>query len=114
MKLNKSDIVGMIVVENILTASLFNYYGINFYSKGNRTLEEVCIDANISIVSLLDDLSQVDEAVPGSPDFRQMSTKELTTYIGKNYRNAERKLTFINHTLTRIMINMKVSEKPCG
>ncbi len=104
MRLKKSDRVGMIVAGNIETASVFNYYGINFYSKGNQTLEDACIDGNIPMVTLLEDLSHAAELNKCSPDFIHMNMTGLSTYILlKHHRFAERKLVFIKHTLEKII-----------
>lgn len=99
-RLRKSDKIGLIVAADIETASVFNSYGIDFYSKGNRTLEESCIDENVPIVSLLDDLSRVVEVKQSTRDFLHMNVKDLAQYIlRKHHRFTEGRLIFIKHAL---------------
>ena len=98
----------MIVAEDISTASVFNYYGIDFYSKGDRTLEESCINENVPIVSLLDDLSRATESKQNTRDFLKMTVKDLTHYIlRKHHRFTERRLIFIKHALSSILNEYK-------
>jgi regulator of cell morphogenesis and NO signaling len=103
-KLTKSDKIGMIVAADINTAAIFNYYEIDFYSKGNRTLEESCIDGNVPIVPLLDDLSKTVVQEKRGRNFLRMSVKDLAHYILQNHhRYAENRLIFIKHALTNIL-----------
>jgi regulator of cell morphogenesis and NO signaling len=103
-RLRKSDKIGLIVAADIETASVFNYYGIDFYSKGNRTLEEACINENVPIVSLLDDLSRVVEPKQSSHDFLRLNVKDLVHYIlRRHHRFTEGRLIFIKHALTSIL-----------
>lgn len=106
MNIKKSDTVGMTVATRIETANVFNYYGINFYSKGNRTLEEVCIEENVPIISLFEDLCQIQSSQTSSRNFLEMNAKELIAYIVRtHHRFTERKLVFIKHTLENMMIH---------
>lgn len=103
-RIKKGDIIGMIVAADIETARVFNYYGLDFFSKGNRTLEEACINDNVPIVSLLDDLSKVGEAGKRAPDFLNMSIRSLAHYIlRKHHRFAESRLIYIKHALNGIL-----------
>lgn len=102
MKLTKSDTVAKIVTTNIESASIFNEYGINFYSKGNMTLEEACNDGKVPITSLVEDLSQLEAISTRPKHFAEMSTKRLSDLILlRHHRFAEKKLIFIKHTLAK-------------
>jgi regulator of cell morphogenesis and NO signaling len=99
-KVRKSDKIGMIVAADIEAASVFSDYGIDFYSKGNRTLEETCINENVPIVSLLDDLSRVADLVQPRHDFLLMNIRNLSHHIlRKHHRFTEGRLIFIKHAL---------------
>lgn len=98
----------MIVAADISTASVFNYYGIDFYSKGDRTLEESCINENVPIVSLLDDLSKASESKQSTRDFLGMNVKDLAHYIlRKHHRFTEGRLIFIKHALASLLNEYK-------
>lgn len=102
MKFSRSVTIGKIVTENIETASVFNDHGINFYSKGYMTLEEACQDKNISIESLIEDLTQIDGMNKDSHDFAQMSTKKLCNYIiPRHHDSIRKKIVFVRHTLAK-------------
>lgn len=104
MKFTKSDTVGLIVASNIETATVFNSHGINFYSRGDRTLEEACIEDNVPIVTLFDDLYDIVTTHPASPNFRDMNLKALVAYIIRtHHRYTERKLVFIKHTMENLI-----------
>lgn len=103
-KVRKGDTIGWIVASNIETANIFNSYGINFYTKGDRTIEEACIKHNVPIVSLLDDVSKVASATSNGPDFLNMSVRSLTHYIlRRHHRFTESRLIYIKHALDGIL-----------
>ena len=104
MNVRKSDTVGSIVTNNILSASVFNNYGIDFYSLGNRTLQEACIDQRVPIVNVVEELWDIPVPPKRVPDFGNMNLIKLLTYILRTHHKfAERKLVFIRHTLERLV-----------
>lgn len=108
MNVRKSDSVGLIVMNNVLAASVFSYYGVNFYSRGERSLEEACAEDQVSMASIIEDLSALNTH---APDFKDMSMPELTTYILRTHHTfARRKIVFIHNTLDRLLTNSQVDE----
>ena len=103
MNVKKSDTIGSIVTSNLHAATIFNYYGIDFYSHGDRTLEHACIGGNVSIESLFEDLWQMRAPVGNNPNFDRMGMTELSTYILRtHHRYTEKMLVFIKHTMDRL------------
>src|SRR5690242_10760137 len=103
MNVKKTDTVGFVVTQNIGAASIFNSYGIDYYAHGSRTLEEACIEENVPIVNLFEELWEL-----GTPDmkfeFAGMDMIQLSTYILRNHHKfAERKVTFIKHSLNNLV-----------
>ncbi|MDQ2656018.1 MAG: hemerythrin domain-containing protein, partial [Bacteroidota bacterium] len=84
-----------------LAASVFSYYGVNFYSRGERSLEEACAEDQASMAGIIEDLSAL---TTHAPDFKDMSMPELTTYILRTHHAfARRKIVFIHNTLDRLL-----------
>lgn len=103
-KIKKGDTIGLIVSANIDAANVFNSYGINFFTRGDRTIEEACINHNVPIVSLLDDLSRFASNASNGPDFLNMSIRSLTHYIlRRHHRFTESRLIYIKHALSGIL-----------
>src|SRR5687768_163416 len=104
MNFRKSDTIGFIVKNNLQAASIFNYYGIDFYSRGARTLEHACIEENVSMPSILEELYELKEGDGGVPDFASMNMIALSTYILRTHHKfTERKLVFIKKNLDRLI-----------
>lgn len=68
MDFRKSDAVGFIVTNNPQAASIFNYYGIDFYSRGDRTLEDACIEDNVPMPNLIEELYELKDRSDATPD----------------------------------------------
>lgn len=104
MNINKSDTIGLIVTNNHNAASIFNFYGIDFYSQGNRTLEDACIHNNIAMSSIIEDLWELRDQSGNVPDFAKMNMIELSTYILRTHHKfTEKKLVFIRNTMHRLI-----------
>lgn len=102
MEIHKNDTVGLIAARNSQAASIFSYYGIDFYSRGERTLEHACIDDNVAMTIILEELSELKEK-QGTPDFQQMNLTDLSVYILRiHHKFTEKKVVFIKHTLERL------------
>jgi regulator of cell morphogenesis and NO signaling len=103
MNVSKTDAIGFIVAQNIDAAAIFNTYGIDYYAHGSRTLEEACIEENVPIVNLLEELFGLHRAHAGH-NFANMDLVHLSTYILRNHHKfAEQKVTFIKHSLNTLV-----------
>jgi regulator of cell morphogenesis and NO signaling len=103
MRIHKNDTVGLIAARNFQAASVFNYYGIDFYLKGDRSLEHACLDDNVAMPVLLEELSELKDK-SGSRDFQSMNLMDLSVYILRTHHNfTEKRVVFINHTLDRLI-----------
>lgn len=104
MNINKSDFIGFIVTNNHNAASIFSSYGIDFYSRGNTTLEDACIENNVSMSSVIEDLWELRDQTGNLPDFANMNMIELSTYILRTHHKfTEKKLVFIRNTMHRLI-----------
>lgn len=103
MDFRKSDAIGFIVTNNPQAASIFNYYGIDFYSRGDRTLEDACIEDNVPMSQLLEELYELKDK-SDAPNFASMNMVALATYILRTHHKfTEKKLVFIKNTLDRLV-----------
>lgn len=106
MNINKSDSIGFIVTNNHNAASIFNQYGIDFYSQGSRTLEDACINDNISMSRIIEDLWELRDQRESMPDFGNMNMIKLSTYILRtHHRFTEKRLVFIRNSMQRLIIH---------
>ncbi len=104
MNIRQDDTVGLIVARNIHAASVFNSYSIDFFSRGERTLEAACLEHCVSLSHVLEDLGDVKDRNESVPDFERMELTALSMYILRNHHKfTERKVVFIKHTLERLM-----------
>jgi regulator of cell morphogenesis and NO signaling len=102
MQVDKNDKVGLIAARNFQAAAVFNFHGIDFYSKGERTLEHACLDHRISMTAVIEDLEEL-KANPDLPDFLAMDLTRLSVHILRTHHKfAEKKIVFIKHTLERL------------
>ena len=103
MIVNKFETVESIVTRNIESAKVFNAYGIEFCSGEKITLENACVQRNVSLASLLEELSDVQT---GSlwPDFNSMKIDALAGYVESvHHRYADKKVVFIRHSIERLI-----------
>jgi regulator of cell morphogenesis and NO signaling len=104
MNINKFDPVAVIVTNNHNAASVFNFYGIDFYSQGNTTLEDACIENNVAMNSIIEDLCDLRDQSGNVPDFANMNMIALSTYILRiHHKFTEKKLVFIRNTMHRLI-----------
>ncbi len=102
MKIRKDEITSSIVNRNFQAAAIFNYYGIDFFANGRRTLEHACIDGNVSLALLIEELSDLKEKGL-NPDVEKMPLADLSDYILRTHHAyAEKKLVFVKHTIDRL------------
>jgi regulator of cell morphogenesis and NO signaling len=76
-----------IVAEDYRTAAVFQRYGLDFCCKGNRTVEQACIDAGISADEVQQDLQDATELpqIGCAPRFNSWDLPSLITYIVSNH-----------------------------
>jgi regulator of cell morphogenesis and NO signaling len=104
MNITRFTAIGSIVADNPQAAGVFNHYGIDFYSQGKRSLENACLEENLPVISLVEELCALKDPVECLPDFRSMNLRTLSTYILRtHHRFTEKKLVFIKNTLGRLM-----------
>lgn len=100
MRVGQNDCLASIVTRNIAAAAVFNYYDIDFFSRGGRTLEDACLADNVSISNVMEDLWNLEHRVGEVPDFDRMGLEPLAIYILKNHhRFAESKIGLIKHRM---------------
>ncbi len=103
MIVNKFETVDRIVTRNIESAKVFSAYGIEFFSGTQITLENACVENNVSLASLLEELSDIG---PGSesPDFNTMKIDALASYVESiHHRYTDRKVVSIRHSIERLL-----------
>jgi regulator of cell morphogenesis and NO signaling len=104
MEITQEDTVGLIVARNIHAASVFNSYGIDFFSRGDRTVEAACLEDHVPMPTLLEDLWELRNQNFSTPDFYTMDLTTLSIYILKtHHRFTEKRVIFIKHTLERLI-----------
>jgi regulator of cell morphogenesis and NO signaling len=104
MIISKGDTVASIVTRNLQSAAVFNSYEIDFCCRGGRTLEDACIEGNVSLGEILDVLWGLDTKNNPVPDFGIMRIDMLAEYIKRIHHSyTERKLIFIKNNLDRLV-----------
>lgn len=104
MDLVKEDIIGALVAENYRAASVFKKYGIDFCCQGNRTINDACVDKNIEVSSILNDLeTALNQQNIGTTDYKSWPLDLLADYIEKkHHRYVEEKALEIKPYLAKI------------
>ena len=102
MKLTRSDTIGHIVARNVHAAAVFNYYGVDYYVHGKRTLERACLEERAPIAEIMDQLFELKDE-DDSREFLTMHLHALSTYILRHHHKfTERKIVFIRKNLERL------------
>lgn len=71
-----------LVTENFQTASVFEKYSLDFCCRGGKTIDEVCKEKNIDVLTVLEDLSKLNSAAHNtSTAFTAMTPDALCNYI---------------------------------
>jgi regulator of cell morphogenesis and NO signaling len=103
MHIDKNETIGAIVTRNTQAASIFSSNGINFYTRGERSLEHACLEDKAGMAIVMEELWDLKDSKNAITDFSNMDLTDLSIYIlNKHHKFAERKITFIKHTLERI------------
>ncbi|MGH1438306.1 MAG: iron-sulfur cluster repair di-iron protein [Lewinella sp.] len=104
MNFSKENIVGEVVAKDFRTASVFKSHRIDFCCKGNRSINEVCIQNNLNVDTLVEELNQVAQvASEGTIDFQSWDMDLLADYIEKkHHRYVEKKIPELRAFLNKI------------
>ena len=104
MQITKDTIVGDLVAKDYRTATVFKQNGIDFCCNGNRTLEEVCKQKEMSVTNIIGELNQVSQQISASQtDFNSWPLDLLADYIEKkHHRYVEEKIQEIKPYLDKI------------
>jgi regulator of cell morphogenesis and NO signaling len=104
MVVNKFETVDSIVTRNLESARVFNAYGIEFCSGEKRNLENACLEVNVSLSTVLEELSELQAGVDAFPDFTSMNIDALASYVESiHHRFTDSKVVFIRHSLERLL-----------
>lgn len=94
MKIIKESIVGEIVARDYHTASIFKTYGIDFCCKGNRSIEEACMEKELAVDYIIDELNTaLGTSKEPMVDFSLWDMDLLADYIEKKHHRYVRKTT---------------------
>lgn len=104
MQITKGTIVGDLVAKDYRTATVFKQNGIDFCCNGNRTLEEVCKQKEMSVTNIIGELNQVSQQISAAQtDFNSWPLDLLADYIEKkHHRYVEEKIQEIKPYLDKI------------
>src|SRR5688572_25328121 len=103
MNIKKTETIGSIVAQNIQASEIFNEYAIDYACHGERTLEHVCMEENVPIMSVLEELWALDAVNASIPNFDLMGIDTLARYItSTHHRYTERKITLIRNHIERL------------
>lgn len=84
----KKATLSELVCDDYRLASVFKNYGIDYYCRGERTVEEVCVSKNIKRKVLVCDLQNAVIATQKDHlDFHLWTMNQLTSYIEKRHHS---------------------------
>ena len=105
----KNNTLSELVTEDYRLAPVFKKYGIDYYCRGERTLQEVCESKNISSKILVQDLQNaIAETDTKQLDFHSWSISELACYIEEKHHS------YIKNRAPKIIENLFVLCKEYG
>ena len=103
MEINKNTIVGDVVADNYKAATVFSNYKIDFCCNGNRSLETVCAEKELSLETLMNDLEDSFSVANSSDDYKKWDIGFLADYVYNNHHiYVENKIPEIKQYLTKI------------
>jgi regulator of cell morphogenesis and NO signaling len=104
MLITKDTIVGDLVAKDYRTATVFKQKDIDFCCNGNRTLEEVCKQKEMSVTNIIGELNQISQQISAAQtDFNTWPLDLLADYIEKkHHRYVEEKIQEIKPYLDKI------------
>lgn len=105
MNISEKNMIGDIVAQDYRTASVFQFYNIDFCCSGNRTIASVSKKANIDPTALINELNQtMNQKKNVLLDFNDWPIDLLADYIEKkHHRYVEQKLKEIIPLIQKIV-----------
>lgn len=104
MVVSKFETVDSIVTRNLESARVFNAYSIEFCSGEKRNLENACLELNVSLSTVLEELADLKAEAGAFPDFTSMNIDALAAYVESiHHRFTDRKVVFIRHSFERLL-----------
>lgn len=103
--ITKESIVGQLVAQDYRTATLFKNHGIDFCCNGNRTLEDVCIQKQLTPEYLISELKSITgKSTTSETDYNSWPLNFLADYIEKkHHRYVETRIREITPFLEKVM-----------
>lgn len=103
MIVNKFETVDSIVTRNLESSSIFSAYGIEFCTGARITLENACVEHNVSLAGVLEELSGL-TTESEFPDFISMNIGALASYVeSTHHKFTDRKVVSIRHSIERLI-----------
>jgi regulator of cell morphogenesis and NO signaling len=104
MFIKPDETLADIVSRNISAATILNEYGVDYFLRGDRNLETACLEDKCPMSVVLGELWDLKDQRTNLVNFQNVSLAELSVYILKTHHSfAEKKVTFIRHTLARLV-----------
>jgi regulator of cell morphogenesis and NO signaling len=76
-----SKTLAQIVNSNFQTASVFEKYNLDFCCKGKRSLQDACVEKNLPVKTVVDELQLLFNNERTTVDFDKLSLAQLANYI---------------------------------
>lgn len=104
MNVSKENIIGQLVAVDYRAASVFKSHKIDFCCNGNRTINDACVDKNIDVDALVNELnSAMKDKEVQTTDFQSWDMDLLADYIEKKYhRYVESKIPELSFYLNKV------------
>ena len=95
--------VGQIVAEHYRTYPVFESHNIDYYNKGQQTLQQVAVEHQIDLQELKNEIASKKDIQPGEEeDFNSWDLDMLSDYIIKTYhRPADKQIPVIKSALEK-------------
>lgn len=105
MKISDETIIGELVAENYVFASVFEKHHIDFYIHGNRSIATAAKENNIDSKELVEELETVGEAsINPEEDYNNWSLDQLADHIqNTHHRFTEAKITELKPLLVTLV-----------
>ncbi|WP_442267660.1 iron-sulfur cluster repair di-iron protein [Tenacibaculum sp. ZS6-P6] len=103
MNINNKTLVSEIVANNYKTASIFKKYKVDFCCNGNRTIETVSKENNISSSIIINEINDLLNQTAPPTDYQNWNLDFLADYIYQNHHKyVERQVPEVIHYLDKI------------
>ena len=81
-----------IVTDNIRSAVVFEEFGLDFCCNGNRSLKSACIEKNVDVQNIVNELSSLSVNENGSQNVNDWQLDFLVDYIMNNHHQYVRRM----------------------